>query len=193
MVGQALCGKIILRPEEAHLRNETESHKLKDMAVVLQSKAEKVREMATNTVQRLDSGVLDEGFEVVDIFDEEAGFLRDLSKQPCEESLRELGVEIIRENEQSMLFTPAWQSSDEQLLDGQDVKVDEKKDQMPMKTSTTSTFKLDHDQSEPSLGKEGTDTTQEFLVNSGERILLRQTTPVADGFEVQALRMPKSS
>lgn len=119
VVGQQLWGNMIPRPEQAWMRNQQESKILKAEADRLLSEAESLRESNAETTTREPSMMLEEGFEVVDMFDEEAGFVRNVSKpEPPEESLRELGIEI-QENDQSMRFTPAWKSTEELALDDQ--------------------------------------------------------------------------
>eukprot|EP00977_Amphora_coffeiformis_P016528 scaffold5139_cov155-Amphora_coffeaeformis.AAC.3 len=112
VVGQQLFGRMIPRPEQAWLRNAGESTVLKKAVTLLQTEVDTSEEVNNmDVMSREASLVLDEGFEVVDMFDEEAGFIREVSKPPPrEESLRELGIEIQQGETQSMRFTPAWKS-----------------------------------------------------------------------------------
>ena len=115
VVGQQLFGHMIPRPEQAWLRNTEESTESKKAAMLLQTVANTSIEVNSKHRMTREAGVmLDEGFKVVDMFDEEACFVRDVSKPPPpEESLRELGIEIQQGKTQSMRFTRAWKSVEE--------------------------------------------------------------------------------
>lgn len=55
-------------------------------------------------------GGVDEGFEVVEIYDEELGFVKNSLQPPRRESINELGVEILDNSDRSLRFVPAFRS-----------------------------------------------------------------------------------
>jgi hypothetical protein len=102
IVGQQLYGKMIPRPEDAWIRNEEESKKEKEAMSVALAEAENKdanEELAgagSNFVPqtRKSSFLLEEGFEITDMFDGEAGFVTNVLTRPPDKSIQELGIEV---------------------------------------------------------------------------------------------------
>ena len=126
IAGQQLHGKMIPRPEEGWKRNVQES-KLKLEAAQASLLAEEAESQQSQDGQKgggigfspqrsRRSSVIEEGFEVTDMFDEEAGFVRDVLTAKREESLYELGVEVLEtdgaggDGDIDEIFLPAWRS-----------------------------------------------------------------------------------
>jgi hypothetical protein len=110
---------MIPRPEQAWQRNEDESSKQKlEIDQAFSNVEDQNDDIERGDELRRGSMDLDEGFEVTEIFDLEAGFVRDVLKPHPEESPGELGVEVIETASESARFLPAWRSLHEVPADG---------------------------------------------------------------------------
>lgn len=120
-IGQTLFGSMIPRPHRAMKQNEKFSTQQKE---AIERRAggneseldnpSSAPSPSNQSLQRALSVDLDAGFEVTDLFDEEAQYVKDVLKPPPpthEDSIRELGVEVFdNETRQSRRFLTAWKS-----------------------------------------------------------------------------------
>ncbi|KAG7372677.1 C2 domain containing protein [Nitzschia inconspicua] len=147
--GQKLFGVMILRPEDEWRRNEEESlQTMKAYRKFQMAKATRKEEETNTSVHGLDvaSVASQEGFEVMDLYDEELGFVKKVLTPQREESSRELGVEILHNSGQELRFEDAYKSvhdfNDLDGLDGDsnstDVEDEEDEDVKGMQRNSTS-------------------------------------------------------
>ena len=109
--GQLLKGSMIPRPPKAWEANEKESK------TIISEVQQCLKEYIAADDQAVDPALVEstnhksqyssEGFEVTDLYDEEAAYVRDVLK---EESNRELGVEVLDEKRASSRYLPAYKS-----------------------------------------------------------------------------------
>ena len=191
IIGQQLHGKMIPRPEQAWRRNEAESRTYKQeieskllRAEAAEGPVESVAADAKEGGSRENSMILDEGFEVTEMFDKEAVFVRDMMKQPREESLHELGIEVLgSEDEEALRFIPAWRSvhnfseahSDCDSEDSSNSSIMDRKDWGALHTSSkSSTSAIQY----RDMDRDRQDSTGESLTELG--------VEVADEFDEEA-------
>ncbi|CAB9526353.1 expressed unknown protein [Seminavis robusta] len=119
-IGQFIVGKMIPRPLGAmkECRNYSMQQKETIESILAMPEAniegpEQTKSPACsplNQIGRESSAFLDAGFEVAELFDEEAQYVKNVFKPTPQESLRELGVEIREEATMSKMFLPAFRS-----------------------------------------------------------------------------------
>ncbi|KAL3908077.1 MAG: hypothetical protein SGARI_003230, partial [Bacillariaceae sp.] len=113
--GQRLHGHMIPRPEIPYQRNQRESREVmkryKKLMKARRRKKKRDDDQPTD-LNGIDVGSMgsEEGFEVMELYDEELGFVRDVLAPPKEDSTRELGVEILQNSDQDMFFQEAFKS-----------------------------------------------------------------------------------
>ncbi|KAL3896405.1 MAG: hypothetical protein SGARI_007180, partial [Bacillariaceae sp.] len=113
--GQRLHGHMIPRPEIPYQRNQRESREVmkryKRLMKARRRKKKRDDDQPTG-LNGIDVGSMgsEEGFEVMELYDEELGFVRDVLAPPKEDSTRELGVEILQNSDQDMFFQEAFKS-----------------------------------------------------------------------------------
>jgi hypothetical protein len=114
--GQRLFGHIIPRPEEFYNKNEMESKQgMKQFQQLLKEQRKKKNQAdgaKNNDLSGIDvaSMASEEGFEVMEMYDEELGYVKNVLSPPREDSSRQLGVEILQNSNDEMLFEDAFRS-----------------------------------------------------------------------------------
>ncbi|KAL3926367.1 MAG: hypothetical protein SGARI_005633 [Bacillariaceae sp.] len=85
----------------------------------------------------------EEGFEVMELYDEEMGYVKNVLAPPREDSSRQLGVEILQNSDQEMFFEDAFRSvhdfsdaADLSDLDDSDASSDDEKKEDAVKKNT---------------------------------------------------------
>lgn len=118
--GQSLCGQMILRPPHEAMSSTKESTKMAQRAAQILVNSQAI----TDSIQELEvnrriSITSEEGFEIGDVASDELNFVSNLGQEPREESLRQLGFEILPNmgagdnSDRSFRFESAWRSMDD--------------------------------------------------------------------------------
>ncbi|KAG7343502.1 C2 domain containing protein [Nitzschia inconspicua] len=187
--GQKLFGVMIPRPEDEWRRNEEESMQaMKAFRKLRTAKATKQKEENNNTsLDGLDisSVASQEGFEVMDLYDEELGFVKKVLTPQREESTRELGVEILQNSGQELRFEDAYKSVHDfndldslgEISNSTDVEAEEDEDVKGMqKSNTRQSYEQLNDLNVSKNGNEiteGSDRDAMFVQRSWRRLFSR--------------------
>jgi hypothetical protein len=109
--GQKLYGVMIPRPENDWQKNGEESNKIMKKYQKLRSAKEKPMEnkLRHDSID-VASMASEVGFEVMDLYDEELGYVKNVLTPPRDESTMNLGVEILQNSGKELGFEDAYQS-----------------------------------------------------------------------------------